>query len=528
MTSQTFLRGAFILAAAGFTSKLMGALYRIPLARMIGGEGIGLFQMAYPIYTIILAVSTAGIPVAISILVSEKNAQNDYYGALRIFKITILLLAAAGVLLTTLVYTYSYWLAANILNDERAFYAIAAISPALFFAAVNSTLRGFFQGHQNMVPTAVSQVSEQLVRVTTVLIAAYLLLPYGIEFSAAGAIFGTVTGAMFSTVVLLTFYFTLPKIPAPKSADYNKEKVLTVIKRIAYIAVPISVGGLIMPLMQLIDAAIVPMRLQAAGIEISRATDLFGQLAGMANVLVNLPAIVTISLAISLVPVISELATKNQWDLMENRLASALRVAFLISIPSAFGLWVLAEPISEMLFGVPEAGIPLSFLAPAVIFIGFYKATGAVLQGVSKTYLPVKNLLIGAAVKVILNYWLTAVPVFGIRGAALATVVGFAIASVLNYNDIKKVTGQKIRWLSLSWKPLLSAVVMAAAVYCAYIFLVGILGNTLAVIAAIFLGVVVYTSAAFVTGAVRKRDLEMVPYIGEKMAKIAVKLRLVK
>ena len=529
MEKQSFLKGAFILSLAGFISKVMGALYRIPLARLIGGEGLGLYQMAYPIYTMLLAVSTAGIPVAISILVSEKQAHGDYRGSMRIFRIAVVILAVIGLLLTVLLYHNSYLLVHNVLNDRRAFYAIIAISPAILITAVNSAFRGFFQGNQTMVPTAVSQVIEQLARVATVLIAAYMLIPYGIEFAAAGATFGAVVGSIFSLVVLIFFYLIFPRQKGTTAkSKVPQERFFEVVGRIGYIALPLSLGGLVMPVMQVIDATIVPLRLQDAGYSITRATELFGQLSGMANTLINLPTIITVSLAVSLVPAISEAVTKKQWTLLQSRLSTAFRITLLLCLPAAAGLWVLATPISALLYDIDEVGISLAVLAPAALFLGLYQTSAAVLQGISKTYLPVKNLLVGAIVKVTLNYWLTAMPAVGIRGAALATVCGFLIAFILNYIDMKRVSSFRFNWLGVLGGPLISTVVMTVVVYRFYHAICQTTGDSMATILAVLLGGLSYGCLVLLTGAVRARDLEMLPLVGAKLARNALKIGLVR
>jgi stage V sporulation protein B len=517
MKQQGFIKGAFILTLAGFASKLMGALYRIPLARLLGGEGMGLYQMAYPIYTMILAVSTAGIPVAISILVAEKQAQGDYRGGMRIFKIALFLLTLTGLFFSLIVFCTAEFLAKGLLNDERSFYAIIAISPAILITAVNSAFRGFFQGNRTMTPTAISQVFEQLIRVTTVLAAAYLLLPYGIEFSAAGATFGAVTGSIFALFVLIIFYITYPKRNKYSGElKLRKEGILSVTGRILYIALPLSLGGLVMPVMQFIDAVLVPMRLQSAGYGVMRSTELFGQLSGMANTLINLPIIITISLSVSLVPAISEIVSKGQMNVLKRRIMTALRVTFLLCLPAAAGLCVLATPISVLLYDIAEVGVSLSVLGPAVIFLGLYQITAAVLQGMRKTYLPVKNLFLGALIKIILTYWLTAVGGINIRGAAFATVCGFLIAFLLNYYDIKKHLDFKINWLKILTGPVTAAAVMSFTVYVFYDKFNLIIGSSAATLLAVFLGIVVYGCAAMITGAVKVKDLEMLSLIRKK------------
>lgn len=530
MKGQKFLEGAFILSIAGLVVKLMGALYRIPLARLIGGEGMGLYQMAYPVYTMILALSTAGIPVAISILVAEKNARGDHQGGKRVFWVSLILLSIIGAAFSVLLYLNSFWLASNILYDERAFFAIVAISPAIFITAITSAFRGYFQGNQAMVPTALSQVFEQLVRVITVLGLAYYLLPYGIEFAAAGATFGAVTGSVAAVLVLIILYF-MQKGKGIRKTSYsliNKESILSLMVRIALIAVPLSIGGLVMPVMQLIDATIVPLRLQVAGYSIARATELFGQFSGMANTLINLPTIITISLAVSLVPAISEaIANKNILQI-KKRIGVAIWITCLICIPAATGLWILATPIAILLYDIAEVGDSIAVLAPVTLLLGLYQTTSGALQGTGKTYLPVKNLLIGIILKGLLNYILVGIPFLGVKGAGIATVIGFSVAFLLNYRDLKKNTGFTIAWYKSIVVPLIGVIIMSFSVLWIYSLLINLLGNSVTVLLSIMVGGITYGMVILFFGGIKAFDLEMIPSVGTRIARLLLRFKIVR
>ena len=208
MGRDKFLKGAFILTVAGILVKIIGSANRIFLSRLLGGEGIGLYQMAYPIYLLALSISSAGIPVAISIIVAERLALGDYRGANRVFKISLALMSFTGLCFAGLLFFGAEFLVeSQIVRDPRAYYSIIALAPAVFFATMLSSYRGYFQGFQVMTPTASSQISEQFVRVLTMISFAYLLLPLGIEYSAAGASFGAAPGAFCGLLVLLFCYY---------------------------------------------------------------------------------------------------------------------------------------------------------------------------------------------------------------------------------------------------------------------------------------------------------------------------------
>lgn len=518
VSSRSFFRGALVLSLAGLFVKIIGALYKIPLARLIGKEGIGLYQMAYPVYGILLTLSTAGIPVAISILVAEKQAQGDHYGSRRIFRLSFAMLCGFGLLFTLLMVLLSPWLSRYVFLDERVYYALLAVSPAILLTSISSCFRGYFQGHQTMTPTALSQIIEQLVRVTTVLLLAYLLMPYGLALAAAGATFGAVTGGVASVATLLFYYRRHKKRSRPQRPVQPPEPVTHWLKRIAALALPVSVGGLVVPIMQVIDAAIIPMRLQVAGHSAQDATGLYGQFSGMANPLINIAPIVTISISTALVPVIAEAVAKGDRKEIHRRINQALWSTFLIGLPAAAGLLVLATPICDMLYAEPDVGPLVAVLTPSTLLLGLYQTTRGALQGMGKTYLPVVNLTAGIVIKGTLNYLLVAIPALSIQGAGIATVTGFTVSVVLNWYFVKKYTGFSLDWRKTVILPLISTGIMAVFTVVVYLLVSSSAGNTLGVLAAIITGIVTYTLAILATGGVTAADLKIIPSLGPKLA----------
>ncbi len=522
MARQGLYQGAITLALAGFLSKLIGVFYRIPLARLIGAEGMGLYQMAYPVYTILLALSSAGMPVAMSILISEKNAQQDYKGIRRIFYLALGLMGCLGILFSFLVYQTANFASQSILQEPRAYYAIIAISPAVFLSSLASVYRGYFQGFQEMRPTAYSQVIEQLARVVTVLVLVYFLLPLGLELAAAGAAFGTVAGGLASLLFLITVfkYYKKKGLFHQRGANY-KEGLLPLGARLGTIALPLSLGGLVLPLMQIVDATIVPLRLQSIGFTASQATEQFGQLSGMATTIIHLPAIVSIALATSLVPSISEAIFAGNHLLAKSRIRTAIRGTYLLILPAAVGIWALATPISLLLYDLAQVGQTLAMLAPGVLFFGLFQVSAGAIQGLGKTYLPTVNLLIGVVVKTILSYWLVTWPFLGIRGAALATVIGYLIAFLLNQNQLRKwryLEGlREIPFIKLT----LAAILMYFVVYWLQLELRFFYGSNIATLLVIPLGALVYGTVLLILRGVEKADLENLP-LGKLSTKLIV------
>lgn len=491
---RSFLWGAMILAVAGGICKVLGAIYRIPLARLIGDEGMALYQMAYPIYTIILTLATAGVPVAISVLISRRETEGFNGDSSKIFNISMIILLGFGTILTIIVMSSAHFIANSILHEPRAYYPIMAVAPAIFFSSIMSVFRGYFQGFQYMVPTAVSQVIEQLFRVAAVLILAFMLFPYGLEYSAAGATSGAVIGGITGSLILLVFYWWFKKREqSPKNLwRYSGTSSWQLGKEMVRLAIPVSFGAVVLPLVQVIDAVIVPQRLESINYTHAQAMGLFGQLSGMANVLITLPTIFTISIATSLVPAVAEALANRNRVLLNERINYALRAGMIISLPCAAGLFILAFPISDLLYKLPHVGVPLEVMAFACIALAAFQISSAGLQGLGRPEIAMINLVITGIIKVILNYTLTAVPVLNIRGAAIGTVIAFTIGSLLNIMYLKKLTGvvyEKGRLFRIT----LVTVVMAITVKMSYQGLIGAdIHSHLATVIAIAVGMAVY------------------------------------
>ncbi len=529
---ETFLGGAFLLALAALASRLVGALYRIPLYPILGKEGMGLFQMAYPIYGLILTLSTTGVNIAISKLVAERDAKQDIRGIAVVFRTSLWLLGISGFLLSVGLFASSAFIANNVARDPRAVMSIAAISPAVFFVSLMSAYRGFFQGQQRMAPTAVSQVLEQMIRVGTMFVLSLALLPRGIQFASAGATFGAVTGSVFGLTYLVWVYSkdeSLPRLSLPVLPGTKTEQPLEVVRRIVQIAVPISLSTAILGLMQLVDLALVPGRLQASGLSYEQATALYGQLTGGAVPIMNLPTVFTAALQVSLVPAIAQAVAIHDYSRARSRVLTALRLTFLLLIPASAGLYILSTEIPAFLYKDPGVGPALAALASGALFMSVQQTTSGALQGLGYLHVPVRNLLTGALVKIAITYVLTPLPGLGIRGAAYGTVVGFLVASSLNVTALSLRLGSIMDFVGMLGKPIMAAGVMAICVRASYNALLTVTASGgIATIGSIAIGGGAYALVLMLIGGVRAQDITVFPWIGPRAAQLLRRLRLVR
>ena len=520
---ESFLKGTFILTIAGFVVKVIGSLNWIFVSRILGGEGIGLYQMAFPIYFLAMSVSQAGVPVAISIITAERVALDDIYGAKRVFRISMTLMLATGLAFSVLTYFGAGWLIDwQFIRDPRAYYSVVVLAPAIFFVTLLASSRGYLQGWQRMTPTAMSQIVEQIFRVITMILIASLLMPWGIEFGAAGASLGALAGAVTGLIVLVYYHWRLDR---DIERDYGKhlkplpgteqQSTFVIMKRIFKLALPVSAASLMLPVVSNLDLLIVPQRLEAAGYSVNQATELFGYLNGMAVPLVNLSTILTASMAVSIVPAISEAMALKRPDRVYSQTAASVRISNFVCFPAFVIVFILATPISSLIYNAPGAGPAVMISAVSIVLLGLHQVSTAVLQGMGHPTIPMVNMILAAAAKVVLNWNLTAIPALGIMGSAWATAADMGVAAVINLFFIYRFTGYHIE-IGQLLKTIAAAIFMAIAVkgfYDGTMLLWGI--GAISTFGAVFFGIVIYLAALVAVGGMHEADMASIPMIGK-------------
>ncbi len=531
-TKDSFLKGAFILGMAGILVKVMGAFFRIPLGNLIGAEGMAYYQAAYPVYTLFLTLATAGFPTALAKLVSEKNAIGDYKGSNKIFKVSYTVLFMTG-LIAFLVFFFGADYIVNLMDNPGAKNAMLAIAPALIFVPLMSSYRGYFQGNRDMNKIAISQIAEQFFRVILGIGLAYFLMQQsGPEMGAAGAIMGATIGAVASILYLIFAYLRgskQRKINIKNSQHFKDESVVTILKKLLVVAIPITIGASVMPLVNMIDNVIVINRLMVAQFTHTQALEMFGQLTGMAMSIINLPSVITVAMSMSLVPAISESFALGNKGKARKDTKSAVKVTLLIVLPAAFGMASLATPIMQLLYPnePTTVGTILLFLTPCVVFLGLIQTMNGILQGMGKPMIPVIALVVGMLFKIVISYTLTAIPSINVLGSAIGTVSAYLIAVLIELVCIKKAMGVKFPLKEFVIKPLITVITMFIAVKLSYGFIAAIVGGKLATLISIAIGGVVYGLVLIGIGGIKKEELLTMPK-GDKLYKILRKLNLMK
>lgn len=517
MKSQNFITGTLILMVSNLIIKVLGAVFRIPLGNIILSDGLGYYQKAYSLFVAILAISTSGIPTAISKMVAERNKLGRYKTSKKIFMISIKLFLVLGVISSALFYFGAEKLSLMLLHDKNAYYPIKALALALLVVPVVNAFKGYFQGRSNMLPTSLCQISEQFVRVFSGLFLAYILLPHGLQLAAGGAAFGASLGGVIAFIVIFLIYLKEKRQIDKEiqlSEEEKEEKTSKLVKEMLAIAIPIIIGSLVIPIMNLIDSVLVNQRLMDGGISYKDANSLFGQFTGMAATVVNLPQALTVSIVTSVVPAVSQSFIINDLKTVRKNINMGLRMGNLIAMPCFFGVMLMAGPIMKLLYpkeGASAGSILFTMSFMIVLIAGLQTAT-AVLQALGKPMVPVVNLLLATVVKLILTYFLTPIPSINVRGAIIGTLAAYVIAFVLDLFYIKNMLRMNFKLKATFIIPLIMSFIMGIFVLLSYIVLNSFTGSSkLSVVFAMFVGMCVYLFELFFMGGISKKELENIP-----------------
>lgn len=516
---QSFLSGAAILAGAVAMTKVLGALYKIPLGNLLGSQGMAHFYAAYNIYNLLLMLSTAGLPPAASRLVAQAAAQGRHAQARQVFHAALLLLGAAGAAFSALMFLLPQAMA-DALHDGAAAGAIRVLAPSVLCVCLTSAIRGYTQGLGSMTPTAVSQIIESACKLAVGLGLCAFLLHRGAapEEGAAGAIAGVTCGTALGLLFLL---WALGRLEWTPGTDVPLPLGRTM-GQLLRIGVPITLAGGGMSLMTLLDQSLVLGTLQSTlGLSAETAAEQYGQYTfGMT--LFVLPPSFIYPLTVSLIPAITRARARRDDAAAQRLTGAAVRITALLALPMGAGLSVLAGPILHLLYpAVPEtaeaAAYHLTVLGAASIFVCLMVVTNGILQACGRERIPIVTLLCGGALKVAANYLMVGDPAMGIRGAPAGTLYSYALIAVLNMIAVYRCLRGRVDYFRCLWRPALCAGVMALGTRSAYTLLSGHISQNLATMAAVAIGAVIYAVLALALGAVTAEDLSALPK-GQKWA----------
>lgn len=528
-----FVQGAAILGIAGLLVKIIGAVYRIPLANIVGESGMAYYEVAYPYYSWLLVISSAGLPTAISKLVSERIALGDIVGAKRVFREALRLLFVIGIVTAVLLFILSSPIA-NLSGAAPARYSLMALSPALLFVSVMCAYRGYLQGMQCMTGTAISQIVEQLIKLIFGFGLAFLFVkmrPDAPELAAMGALIGVSVSELVALAVIKFYYDarirnrSLPVCVSTKGAKSGLRG--SIIKRLLAIAIPITIGASIMPVTGIADSVFIINFLEKHDIAMGIAEEIANENARVAYTvlrsyvtpLINMPAVLTLSLSMSLVPAISQAVTRKEKRIVNAASRTGIKLAMFIGAPCAAGLFILGGPIMSLLYSAVrnnqdrfiQAQQVMYIAAVGVLFLSLVQTLTGIIQGLGKPRVPVYFLALGGIVKVVSMLVLMQFTSMGILGAALSTVLCYAVAGIADTVYVIRKTRMNISYTDTFAKPLFSSIVMGFAVFAVYTLGSKLGHPTLATLASLCVGVAVYGGLMILLRPFSNSDLEFLP-----------------
>ncbi|MBR5262681.1 MAG: polysaccharide biosynthesis protein [Clostridia bacterium] len=576
--SQSLLNGAFVLVVATVLVKVIGALFKIPLSMLIGEVGRGYFNTAYEIYTPLYSISMAGLPIAVSRMVAKERSLGNFRDVRMIRRVATRLFLITGAVGTVLMFLIAYPYTKYVVGYTENIYCVLAIAPSIFFCCCMSTYRGYYEGMQNMMPTAISQVIEALSKLFIGLGVTYVFLKIQLgNFAAGKPVMGTVyteeaqalsalypyaaatavLGVTIGTVLGFIFLMIRHKLRGDGittdmlASSRKPEDSKVVAKLLVSTALPMAVGSLILNVTNLIDSATIQNRLAYAvetapeviksiyskylleeGIADSQIVKYLYGVYGETLDFKNLVPTITMTLGISAIPIISAAWAHRDNKTIKTTVESVIRVTMLIALPVGFGLAAVSYNLLNMFY--PEAsatiGAPILAIYGASVFLfAVSSPITNMIQALGRTDIPVKSLCIGAVIKIILNYILIGDPEININGAPIGSIACYVVMVAINLISIIRITGVKINFASIFLKPFTCSAISSLAAFATVRVFSNILGgfgdadsmlngSTIALVIAVVSAVLAYVISLLFLKAISRDDLEMIPK-GEKIAK---------
>ena len=547
---NSFVIQGSILAIAGILVRVIGLIYRIPLTRILGDEGNGYYSTAFDIYNVLLLLSSQSMPLAVSKIVSEKLQKKEYKNANRVFKGSLIFALILGVVVGLFAYFGSDWLAASVYKSAPSAYALKILAPTLTVACVLGVMRGFFQGMGNMVPTAISQIFEQIVNAFVSVFAAMELAAYGLSvyktvdmsrktsraaFGAAGGTLGTLCGAIAALIVIAIILWRKYgdiKLLIKSDTTHSKDKYSKVTKILTFTILPVLLSTTIYNISNLLDNPIFQniMHKFFHMSTTARAED-WGIYSAKYRLLTTMPIAIAAALSTAMVPsLVRSYVAKNKVELT-NKVNQAFKFSMMIAIPCGIGLSVLGLPINQLLFGVKsgtetEICLMMTFSILTVVAFSLSTISNAILQGIDHLSIPIKNSAISLGVHLILLPIFLIVFKLGIYGVVIGDFTFAALVCVLNAFSIKKYMDYKHDFMAIFVKPLLAACVMGLFALGAYWLLYRFTNNAVSTIVAIVIAVIVYGVMLIKVKGITEEEILDLPK-GAMLVRVLKKVKLI-
>ncbi|MGE5632273.1 MAG: stage V sporulation protein B [Caulobacteraceae bacterium] len=505
MKKLTYIQGAFILTFTNLITGSLSFVYRIFLSKAIGSEGMGVYQLVFPLYLFFITLVSGGITTAVSKLVAEQGARRNYSNIFKIIKVCTFLLGAWSFTLCILIFSNAEYLSSYILKDSRTMFSIMVFTPAVFFISLSAILKGYFFGLQDVNPPAVIDILEKLIRLFGLLLTTYFLLPYGIEYVCAGALAAMAVGEMIS-YVLLFFSYRIRRTGQPSFG--KTDSTVYIMGSVLRIAVPLSISGALSTILDMVSAVLIPMQLRAAGYSNSSALSQYGELTGMVLPLAFYPFIIVSSLGITLVPAITSSFAGHNWVALNKKCNDSLKITSTVGFAATALFIIFPWELSRIFFNCPDAGKMLYWMAFLCISEYWQATLFAILNGVGMQAIVLKNSIVNIIITILCCYFLIPLPSIGIYGC----IIGYAASSILitlwNISALRAVSQIHIDYRNTLIKPFIAFAGMYIIVKCCNTILVlnGIEKSNM--IISSFTGFIFFFIALITTGTFTTKQLK--------------------
>lgn len=509
---STFLSGVLVLTISGLFVKIAGLMFKIPMNYIVGDTGMGYYNSAYSVYTMFYMLSTAGLPVAISVMVSEKRSCGNIKAAKLVYRLALAVFFVIG-LAACLVMLIFPDLLARVIRSDNSAPSIAVAAPAMFFICISSALRGYFQGCGNMVPVALSQFIEAVGKLLFGVAAASFAVRqgYAVHIVAAYGVAGLTIGSLLGAVYLLfAKFFRRDRDLYTDSVHLSDERcgARDILKRFLVISFPITVSASVMSLTNMIDTALIQRILQNSGMSEEIAASLYGNYTSLAVPMFNLPPVLVYPIAYALVPSVAAAFASGNRASANEKIESSIKYAVMIALPCALGLGSMADPILCLFYKAESAHMAsplLTYLAPSSFFVCILAVTNATLQACGKERCPVVSMFAGAAVKCASSIIL--LRRFGIAGAPISTFICYVTVTALNLYFTVKYTGIRLDLGKTLLLPLAGSVLcsLTATIVCSLISAAA--GIKIGCVAGIAAAGAVYFGFILLSGALEREEI---------------------
>lgn len=538
----SFMKNVLMLMVAQVAIKILGFLYRLVIINIegFGDTGNGYYSTGYQIYSLLLTLSSVGIPTVISKLVSERVAIGDHKGAHKIFKTALKTFTTIGIVMSLGLFFGADFIAKNVINVEGVKYTLMVLAPAIMFVAAGAVLRGYFAGLGTMKPTSVTQTLEQFLNCVLTILFVYSTIGKDTAIMAAAGNLSSTIAIIIAFIYIIIFY----KKQKPEILEDCKNQTVQmetkttkqILKIIFAVSIPMTIGSLVAELNGTIDTLTVSNCIQKAfqgalegGKDALEAKAM--QLSGMVSkieTIIRLPLAINAAFCTALVPAIAASLAKKDKETAIKRLSFSFFLSIIIIAPCAVGLMTLAEPILKTIYpNSYEGATILQITSISMIFVALSYVINGGLYGLGKTHIPAIALAIGAGVKTILNIILVSNPKINILGSPISSTVCQGINFIICSWYLSKYIKLDIKFSKHIFKPLFSAGTMGIAAYLTHKTLINVIGNSKATIIAIFVGIITYAIMIIATKTLNKEDMYMIPF-GTKLYKLLTKLGIYK